>query len=262
MQQNKAGENIYAHLLCIFAYNNAQNYLIKNLSLIINIFDRKTYHLRYSYELFKDKYHHKDYIDIMPNSYKYWHIPISDNTISLTAARDSLAQISASDVSIPLIIRLVENPQFKLPFITLFHGAVTMEQHDAIHFVLGRGLLSKDEAFVIGMTMGSTQKMHPYEAEAFCFIARYLYPKPYNFSRQDCAVFKQAVRLAQKMQCKPLDTFPFEKHQDKPLSLIREMLEIDTKLLIKAYRQEQETYPHDPASTRLLHPLSQACLAT
>jgi hypothetical protein len=41
------------------------------------------------------------------------------------------------------MIQLVENPRFNLPGIDLFHGAVDLATHDAIHILLGRGLLPK-----------------------------------------------------------------------------------------------------------------------
>ena len=56
--------------------------------------------------------------------------------------------------SIPLIIKLVENPKYFTS--RLFTGAVNLFTHDCIHIVLDRGLLVKDEAFVIGYTMGSS----------------------------------------------------------------------------------------------------------
>ena len=54
--------------------------------------------------------------------------------------------------NIPLIIKLVENPNYNTS--KLFGGAVDLFTHDCVHVLLGRGLLVKDEAFVIGYTMG------------------------------------------------------------------------------------------------------------
>lgn len=185
-------------------------------------------------------------------SYKKWHLPFSNENVLLADAMQSLTKVKTTDMPIPLLIRLVENPHYKLPWITLFHGAVTMSQHDCIHFLLGRGLLPKDEAFVIGMTMGSTGKMYPGEATVYCFISRFLYPRFYRLNKQDCDVFMQGIGVAQQMKCKPLDTFPFNQYLNEPLVKIRERAGIDCAGLVKAYAEEKKRYPNDPASARLL----------
>ena len=57
-------------------------------------------------------------------------------------------------------MRLLENPKYHLPGVTLFHGAVDLDMHDRIDIALGRGLLTAiDEAFTIGFTMGSTKRV-------------------------------------------------------------------------------------------------------
>ena len=55
------------------------------------------------------------------------------------------------------MIKLAENPDFKLGGIGFFKGRVTLKQHDFIHIVLV-GLQLIDEAFTIGFTMGSTNR--------------------------------------------------------------------------------------------------------
>ena len=71
---------------------------------------------------------------------------------------------------VPLIIKLVENPNYATS--KLFTGAVDLFTHDCIHALLGRGLLPKDEAFVIGFTMGSTKKMSRWRKSLFLFWGR------------------------------------------------------------------------------------------
>ena len=76
------------------------------------------------------------------------------------------SKLEAEDV--PLIIKLVENPKYD---IGLFAGNVSLYNHDCIHLLLGRGLRVKDEAFVIGFTMGSTKKMCGVGGAIFiCFV--------------------------------------------------------------------------------------------
>jgi hypothetical protein len=184
--------------------------------------------------------------------FKQWHIPLSLDSISLQQAHESLNTVKASKKGVPLLVRLIENPAYKLPYITLFHGSVSLLQHDYIHFLLGRGLLPKDEAFVIGMTMGSTAKMGKIEAIAYCYISRFLYQPPFRFSKEDCLIFLQAVELAKKMRCLPLDTFPFHDHLDKPLAEVRKIVGIDTEMLKQAYAHEKTTFSNEIESARLL----------
>ena len=65
---------------------------------------------------------------------------------------------------------------------------MTLEQHDYIHILLGRGLTLMDEAFVIGFTMGSTDRVSTREQNLFSFINQVLYPKPYRFTEDGMKV--------------------------------------------------------------------------
>jgi hypothetical protein len=56
-------------------------------------------------------------------------------------------------------VRLFENPDS----LVAFPGAVTLERHDCIHILLGRGLLAQDEAFVIGYTMGTCRAVQSWQ---------------------------------------------------------------------------------------------------
>ena len=70
---------------------------------------------------------------------------------------------------VPLIIKLVENPKYD---IGLFAGNISLHNHDCIHVLLGRGLQLKDEAFVIGYTMGTTQKMSRWRRNLYMFCTK------------------------------------------------------------------------------------------
>src|ERR1041385_35182 len=108
-------------------------------------------------------------------AYAEWHIPLSRDQTTLRAAAEDLARVGAAPDDIPLMVRLAENPRFNL-----FHGAVDLKTHDYIHIVLGRGLLAKDEAFVNGFTMGSTQRLSATEEKLFTLVAEHLYPGIYQ----------------------------------------------------------------------------------
>ena len=118
-------------------------------------------------------------------TWKDWHIPFSRDQITLREAKASLAALGAKQEEIPLMIQLVENPRYNIPGINLFHGAVDLATHDSIHILLGRGLLPKDEAFVIGFTMGSTDQVTTMEETLYALFSKHLYPKVYQFKNEE-----------------------------------------------------------------------------
>ena len=185
-------------------------------------------------------------------NYQDWHLPLHRDSLTLGEARESLKQVSAQQQEIPLMIQLVENPKYKLPGITLFHGAVNLESHDNIHIILGRGLLAMDEAFTIGFTMGSTNRVTSTEEQIFTFISKNLYPDVYKFSVHDIEVFRNAVRLAFISSCKALDEIDFKPLMNKSLKEIRNKIGLETEFLNAYYRIEQQRYPNSIASKRLL----------
>jgi hypothetical protein len=78
----------------------------------------------------------------------------------------------------------------------MFNGATSFDTHDPIHILLGRGLLAADEAFVIGFTMGSTNRVTTIDEKVYSFFAKHLFPKSYKFDDQALSIFCDAVKLA------------------------------------------------------------------
>lgn len=188
----------------------------------------------------------------MTISYRDWYIPYQQENISLRQAHQSMSDVRATEEEIPLMVQLVENPKFQIPGFRLFHGAVDLQQHDFIHIVLGRGLLEKDEAFTIGFTMGTTNKVSTTEEKLYSIIAQYLYPKVYKFDKDDIEVFRNAVRLGYISSCVPLDEFDFTPYLDMTLNEVRVQLGIEKDLLLAYYRIEKERHPNARDSSRLL----------
>lgn len=172
--------------------------------------------------------------------------------MALGEARDRLQRVGAKPQAVPLMVQLVENPKYRIPGFTLFHGAVDLWQHDCIHIVLGRGLLEMDEAFTIGFTMGTTNKVSTTEERLFSLVSRYLYPRVYQFGDDEIEVFRHAVRLGYISACRPLDRVDFREYLDCTLDSIRTELGLESDLLRAYYRIEKERYPHSLASARLL----------
>ena len=150
---------------------------------------------------------------------------------------------------VPLIIRLTENPKFN---IGIFPGSVSLYAHDCIHIVLGRGVLPKDEAFIIGFTMGSTKKIGPIREQLFCTITKHLYPEGYKFTDEELAVYKMGVSVAANMECEDLSQINFKKYENWELPAIRKKIGLDVKTLRYYYYLERQMFPDSAESQRLL----------
>jgi hypothetical protein len=183
---------------------------------------------------------------------KTWITKLSDDQRAMREAYTSLISIGNSQDEVPLIVRLAENPDYHFSGLGFFKGRVTLEQHDYIHIILGRGLTLMDEAFVLGFTMGSTDRVSTHEANLFNWINQILYPKPYRFTPEGTQVFKDAVALAYVSDCTPLETVDFKPMLDWPLRKIREAINLEIDLLRAYYRIEARRYPNVRASQRLL----------
>jgi len=182
------------------------------------------------------------------NSYRDWFVPFECDQISLRQGLASLDQLGAPADEIPLIVRLLENPEG----LGLLPGSVSLHQHDCIHLVLGRGLLPKDEAFIIGFTMGSTKRLSTWEERLFSWISHHFYPDIYRFSEEDLAIFKDAIHLAQVSHCQAFDTINFDHYLDTPLKEIRKDIGLEVDLIQTYYALEKNRYPHAKESQRLL----------
>ena len=138
------------------------------------------------------------------HSVEEWFVPLSEEKRALREAYTELLAFGLKQEDIPLIIQMVENPKFDLPGIDIFHGSTDLRTHDFIHILLGRGVMIKDEAFVIGFTMGSTNRVTTTEERLFSLVTQYFYPKGYRFTSEDLQVYRDAVRLAYVSDCQPL----------------------------------------------------------
>lgn len=182
------------------------------------------------------------------HSYRDWCIPFQCDHISLREGLSSLQQLGAPDDEIPFIVRLLENPEG----LGLLPGSVTLHQHDCIHLILGRGLLPKDEAFIIGFTMGSTRRLSTWDEKIFSWVSHNFYPEIYRFSEEDLEIFKDAIHLAQVSHCQAFDMINFNQYLDISLRDIRKELGLEADLIQSYYRLEKQRYPHALECQRLL----------
>ena len=157
-------------------------------------------------------------------------------------------KLEANDV--PLIIKLTENPKYSTS--KVFTGAVSLFSHDCIHVALGRGLLPKDEAFVIGYTMGSSKRMKRWRRNLFMFISKYLYPKEYRFGEEERYVFYSGVMAGSKCPADLSEVDFGSNFSDYKVQGIREKLGIDKELLNCYYCIEKKLFPESRESQRLI----------
>ena len=186
-------------------------------------------------------------------SVRDWIVPLSRGGVTLREADASLDAVRMAPEEVPFLVRLVENPKLDMPFMDVFHGATDLPTHDYLHIVLGRGLLAKDEAFVIGFTMGATDNVGRGEEFLYGIFAKHLYPKQYRFTDDDLRVFRDAVRLGFISDCDTrLCATDFNRYLDTPVEQVRAALGIETDLLRAYYAIEKRRYPTSHESQRLL----------
>lgn len=188
----------------------------------------------------------------LPDNVRKWYIPLSNSDITLGAAMQEMGKIALEQDSIPLIVQLVENPKWDLPGIDIFDGSTDLETHDYIHLILGRGVLPKDEAFVLGFTMGSTNRVSALDEKLYGLFTRFLYPKHYRFTEEDFQVYKDAVRLGYISDCQPLDKIDYKSYQELPLGELRQRIGVEEDLLNSYYNIEKRRYPNSFESQRLV----------
>ena len=165
--------------------------------------------------------------------------------------REVLATMPRSDADdVPEIVRKYENPESpdKLP------GAITLDRHDCLHVVLGRGLHVQDEAFIIGVTMGAASDISDPVVEKFIRISTTEYPEAWRFQKEHIESFRLGVGFAQDMM--PNTDVHLTPYEEAPL-FDTKVAEIRRELgLVKAemrayFRAEEILVPGSRATGRL-----------
>jgi len=189
----------------------------------------------------------RQYIEEVERLINEWHVPLHENKTTLTEALKSMEGFKLEAEDVPLIIKLVENPKYD---IGLFAGNVSLHNHDCIHLLLGRGLRVKDEAFVIGYTMGSTKKMWRWRRNLYMFCAKYLFPKGYRFGEEERFVFNVGVMLGESCDT-DLSEVDFKALGKYRIEKVRRLLAIDKELLKSYYEIEKKCFLNSEESQRL-----------
>ncbi len=188
----------------------------------------------------------------LPSQLRKWHPRLDDDRRLLRDVYAEIKAIGLEPEEVPWIVRVIEEPEYDLPGVDFFPGHCSLDVHDHIHILLGRGLLPRDEAFVLCFTMGSTNRLNAFTQALYVGCARFLFPEGYRFSAEDVRVFRDAARLGHLSGCLPLNTVDFGRLQDLTIAEARERVGLERDLLEAYFRIEQRRYPGAPESERLL----------
>lgn len=184
-------------------------------------------------------------------SYRSWYLPLQYEDLTIRQGLEFLSIVAAPQGQIPEVIRWTEGKDSHLVR-QFFYGGVDLQAHDCVHLLLGRGLLTKDEAFVIGFTMGSTNKLETLNKEIFAYIASEYYPNAYKMDAEARKIFMDAARLGHIYKCTPLDEIQFAPHLDQKIGYIRKEINLPVSPLLAYYRDiEKRRHTDDPATARL-----------
>jgi hypothetical protein len=129
---------------------------------------------------------------------------------------DTYSTVEQKDIS--FMIWLIENP--KSPF--HLHGSASLKDHDAIHVLLECGQSNDEEAFVIGFTMGTDDRIKPWEVKIFKFISRFLYPKKNRFTKAQIEIFDIGFKYGNSRNTNRIGEVDWTKYNlDVPLKEIQ-----------------------------------------
>ncbi len=172
-----------------------------------------------------------------------WYPGLDTDHRTVGSVLDTMPALSSDDI--PAIIRAFESPDspLKLP------GACTLEQHDVLHVLLGRGLVDQDEAFVLGFTAVADPKFTDEDMERYK-LAFSIYPEPFCIRGCDLVAFELGVQAARKMQLSNLMALDVQSARHQYVGQLRHELGIDTEVLLDIYDLERQRIP-TPWSKRL-----------
>lgn len=165
--------------------------------------------------------------------------------------REVMATMPKSDPNdVPEIVRKYENPESP----DHLSGAITLERHDCLHALLGRGLHVQDEAFIIGATMGAASDISTAVIELFIQLSTTVYPEAWRFEAEHIASYKLGIGFAEDaLKNKDLHLTPFEQPPlfDTKIADIRKQLGLIKAEMRAYFRAEEILVPGSRATRRL-----------
>lgn len=187
-------------------------------------------------------------------SSNYGFIPFHKDEITLKAAVEQVSGTTPNRDQAPLLVRLAHELAKQKDASGFLHHGLSIQQHESIHVLLGRGFLVMDEAFTTGFTIGCAKKTTTTSEKLYAQISTRIFPLLTELDAEAIAVFKDAVKLAYVSYCMPLDTFDFQQWMDQPVKKLRKIVGLEPELLRAYFEVEKRRYPNSAASQRLLPP--------
>ena len=124
---------------------------------------------------------------------------------------------------IPFIIRLFENPSSPIAL----PGKISLHDHDCLHILLGLGVSSQQEAFLIGFTMGNDDKTKPWHVKLFKFLSRFIYPLNYQFNLEEIKIFDLGFEYGKQFEYRNLNLLEFKQFYELTVKELRELFGVD-----------------------------------
>jgi hypothetical protein len=173
-----------------------------------------------------------------------WYPGLETDELTVGSLLDTLPGLAADEV--PAIIRAFENPDspLKLP------GACTLEQHDVLHILLGRGLVDQDEAFVLGFTAQTAPDFSEADVQRYR-LAFSLYPEPYCIRGCDLLAFELGIEAARRMRLKKPLIIDLAQVRPRRVAEVRAEFGIDKGILYDIFAEERQKIAGTPWSHRL-----------
>jgi hypothetical protein len=136
---------------------------------------------------------------------------------------------------IPWMVRLFEN---SASFIAL-PGKINLHNHDCLHILLDRGFDNRDEAFVVGFTMGNDSQTNGLHVQLYKFVSRFLYPPIYRFDEEYLRIFDLGFLYGKRLKVKNLNQLDFSSYYATTVHDLRQLLgiEVDELKLLKQFEQ-------------------------
>lgn len=124
---------------------------------------------------------------------------------------------------IPLIIRLLENPTSPIAL----PGKISLHNHDCLHIVLGIGVSSQEEAFIVGFTMGNDDCTKQWHVRLFKFFSQFIYPAKYRFNSQEIDIFDRGFEYGKKLKYRNINKLEFSCFLNLTIKEIRHLFGIE-----------------------------------
>jgi hypothetical protein len=120
-----------------------------------------------------------------------------------------------------------------------FPGKVNLHNHDCLHILLGRGCDNRDEAFVVGFTMGNDAQTNWLHIQLYKFVSRFLYPHIYQFNEEYFRIFDLGFLYGKRLKAKNLNQLDFSLYYSKTVHDLRQVfgIEADELGLLKQFEQ-------------------------